>query len=104
MTNKTPHPTRSPDREADERFYHLRNTSVQLDNGRTIGNVTAFIRRNKNDGQHYVSFAECDARDQFNRKVGRVVARRKWFNGKRQPLNAAPSYESVADAFFKVVL
>ena len=76
---KKPHPTRSTDREADERFYHFQNVDLELENGRSVGNVTCFVRFDKKLGSHFASFAECDMRDQFNKRTGRVVARRKWF-------------------------
>lgn len=79
------HPfVKSPVREAHERVLHLRDVNMQYDNGRTVKNVTAFVRRI--DGVDYVSFAENDERDQFSRRVGRTVARRKWFQNKRVPL------------------
>jgi hypothetical protein len=87
---KKAHPHRSPDREANERFVHLREVDFPSRNGRVIGDVTAFIRTSRphggTPGVEYVSFAECDARDQFCRKTGRVVARRKWFQNKSVPL------------------
>ena len=79
VATAVPHPTRSPDREADERFFHFKNVDLELDNGRSVGNVTCFVRKDKKDGQYYASFAECDMRDQFNKRTGRTVARRKWF-------------------------
>lgn len=83
------HPTRSTNREADERFFHL-NVTGQIQ-GRTVKKVTAFSR--VRDGVTYVSFAECDSRDQFDRRVGRNVARRKWFAGKRYITKDKPEYE-----------
>lgn len=84
QAKKAVYPTRSPNREANERFVHLRNCNNDYPNGRMVNNVTAFIRTK--DGVDYVSFAECDSRDQFCRQRGRVVARRKWFRDKRVPL------------------
>jgi hypothetical protein len=101
---KKTYPTRSPDREANERFVHLRNCNNSYPNGRMVDNVTAFIRTI--DGVDYVSFAETDIRDQFCRKTGRVVARRKWFNGKRVLLvpggNAQEDrlYERALDTYY----
>lgn len=74
------HPTRSTDREADERFFHFKNVDQPFENGRVVGNVTCFTRRDKVTGKAYASFAECDERDQFNKRTGRTVARRKWFS------------------------
>ena len=110
------YPTRSPDREANERFVHLRNLpypgeGVGLKGDRTVTNVTAFVRNI--DGTEYVSFAECDSRDQFCRRTGRVIARRKWFNEKRTPLlegtrggtdpggNSSTLYDRVLDTYYE---
>lgn len=98
------HPTRSTNRERDERFFHLRNVNVHYDDGRCVRDVTAFTRRAE-DGTTYVSFAECDERDQFNRKRGRTVARRKWFSGKRYAMpivGEKPSYDLVLNAYTTV--
>lgn len=74
-----------------ERYHHLRyseGSTLEFDNGRKVANVTAFIREG-NDGKLYAAFAECDARDPFNRKRGRTVSRRKWFLSKRIPVDSA---------------
>ena len=80
--------------KADERYYHhkyqTKPTVGQRD--RQLSAVTAFARQDK-DGTWYVAYAECDSRDQFCRRVGRNVARRKWFAGKRTPLEEI-NYES----------
>jgi hypothetical protein len=79
------HPHRSTNREANERFVHLKGVNMEYDNGRLVRDVTGFVRTDK-DGQTYVSFAEGDSRDQFCKARGRTVARRKWFDGKSVPL------------------
>jgi hypothetical protein len=108
-TEQRPH--RSTNREANERFVHLNITYPGHDFGtkmdRKISHVTAFVRTK--DGVEYVSFAECDARDQFSRRVGRNVARRKWFAGKRtvlmtgyeflSPEKQMPLYDRVFDTW-----
>jgi hypothetical protein len=78
---------RSPNREANERFVHLRKVDRLYTNGRRVNNVTAFIRTI--DGEDFASFAENDERDQFCKRTGRNVARRKWFQGKRTLLQPA---------------
>lgn len=94
MSTNNSHPTRSTDREADERFFHLPGSDIPLgENGRVVNRVTAFSR--VKDGVTYVAFAECDSRDQFCRRTGRNVARRKWFAGKRYPTSAKPSYDEL---------
>lgn len=70
--------------DANERFIHLRNVNMAYENGRVVKDVTAFVR--VVNGKDFVSFAECDDRDQFCKAAGRNVARRKFFQGKRQPL------------------
>jgi hypothetical protein len=83
------HPHRST--KVKETYHHLRDVSVLVFGDkpgatRVVTSATAFIRPDKN-GQLYASFAECDSRDQFNRKVGRNVARRKWFAGSKVAVN-----------------
>lgn len=110
-TKRTPF-VRSPNREANERFVHLRNVNLVLPNKRTVKHVTAFIRTN--EGADFVSFAENDARDQFCKRTGRTVARRKWFVGKRVPLlrvenvdglanEPASLYETCLDTYYQSV-
>lgn len=70
-----------------ERYHHFRDADVEHDNGRVAAHVTAFVREG-DDGQMYASFAECDSRDQFNRKRGRTIARRKWFQKNYTPVNS----------------
>lgn len=76
-----------------ERYHHLRNVEIEYDNGRTVTNVTAFIRQD-DSGQWCASFAECDSRDHFDRRRGRCVARRKWFQGNRV-LVKSPEFDTV---------
>lgn len=54
----------------EELFFHVENDG------------TVFFRK-ENDGKWYGSIAMRSKRDQFCRKVGRCVARRKYFQGKR---------------------
>jgi hypothetical protein len=95
VLKKVTHPTRSTNRDADERFFHFRNVNMAYENGRTVRDVTAFIRRLP-DGTYAAAYAECDERDAFCRTRGRTVARRKWFAGKRTATFAErPSYEEL---------
>lgn len=93
-TEQRPH--RSTNREANERFVHFQPHSpghgFGINEDRNISHVTAFIRTK--DGVDYVSFAECDARDQFNRRRGRTIARRKWFDGKRVVLQDSQVWDN----------
>lgn len=79
-----------------ERYFHIRSFAVagKPSNPRGVQAITAFARQDK-DGKWYISQAECDYRDQFCRKTGRTVARRKWFAGKRTESPVEPTYESV---------
>lgn len=89
------HPTRSTDKERDERYYHFRNVEMDYDNGREVRDVTAFVRKDHDD-KYYVAYAECDARDGFCRRTGRTVARRKWFAKKRRVVDpAGVNYETL---------
>lgn len=100
MSAKVGHPTRSTNREADERFFHINTGELPVGRGRTVQRITAFTRTTP--GGTFVSFAECDSRDQFCKKVGRNVARRKWFAGKRYPIRNKPSYEAVVDSLAEI--
>lgn len=90
---KKPNPHRST--EVEEHFFHRRGLMLVSDKkqyeGRRVEAVTAFVR--PVDGVYYASYAECDSRDQFNRRRGRTVARRKWFAGKREEV-ASPTFEA----------
>lgn len=98
------HPHKSTTQQ--EEFYHKvwdNNSCCDIpgDDGevkRSIQAVTAFARKMGEDW--YVSYAECDWRDQFCKATGRVVARRKWFAGKNDLIHISnqerqPSYEAV---------
>lgn len=83
------------DKEAEEAGSEAEYTPRQ----RFIVAATAFARIDK-DNNWYVAIAECDHRDQFDRRVGRNIARRKWFNGKRELVGieagqTRPTYEQV---------
>lgn len=58
---------------------------------------TVFFRK-EDDGQWYCSGALCHNKDQFNRKTGRTVARRRYFNGMYSKVEGEPSYEYAAKA------
>lgn len=93
------HPHRSPDKDADEQFYHLRDVNQTYTNGRTVAHATAFVRKGA-DGLYAVAIAECDERDQFDRRRGRTVARRKWFQGKvLGRFTDRPDYAAVRAAY-----
>lgn len=102
---KKSHPHRST--TVPEFFFHMRDARIPRRNGRTVSDVTAFVRRGP-DGQLYATFAECDSRDQFDREVGRRTARRKWFTSESTPMivkpdaiRNAPRYEDVFAAYIK---
>jgi hypothetical protein len=69
--NKWPHKSTTH----EERYFHVRDY-----NG--FGNdATVFMRQT--DAKWEASVAFCHPKDNFSRKVGRNVARRKFFAGKR---------------------
>ncbi len=111
----------------NERYYHLteeRTRTVRKTDKKTgttkmvpiteqIGYATVFFRQEAPRAtaspteDWYASVALCDHRDQFTRRSGRAVARRKYFSGKfiRIPaIDAPPTYEMavvLADAALK---
>lgn len=86
LKKNTPHKSIT----AEERYYHIRNHANLLEG-------TVFLRKEKDD-KWYGSVAIRDNRDSPNKRIGRQVARRKYFNGKRVAVNTA-SYDE-AEALF----
>lgn len=81
------HPHKSTTHE--ERYFHLRDY-----NG-FGANATVFMRQ-EIGGQWYGSAAFCHVNDNFCRKVGRSVARRKYFGyGNRYPVEGPTSEEAM---------
>lgn len=87
---KPEHPYRSTTHE--EKFVHIAlydaNGVVCLPGTKhKCSHKTVFARKEVSGPgiieAWYASVAYCDARDQFSREVGRKVARRKYFSGKR---------------------
>lgn len=78
-----------------ERYFHIRHFGVsgKPTDPRGIQAVTFFARQDK-EGNWLISHAECDYRDQFCRKTGRTVARRKWFAGKRIACEVEPTFDA----------
>lgn len=74
----------------EERYFHIRDKDGCLEG-------TVFMRQEDN-GKWYGSVAIRDKRDQPVHRIGRQVARRKYFNGKRCPC-VTPSYDE-AEALF----
>lgn len=77
----------------DERFYHVK---IPLNNGAVHllqeKRATVFFRK-ESDGTVHASLALCHDNDQFNRRLGRTVSRRKYFQGKRHKVEEM-SYEA----------
>ena len=71
----------------EERYYHIDNEG------------TVFFRK-ENDGKWYASIALCDARDQFVRRIGRCVARRKYFAQPHKRFSVDEVSYEVADNLF----
>lgn len=68
----------------EERYYHVDNRA------------TVFFR--KEEGSWLGSLSLVHPKDQFSRKIGRNVARRKYFNGYKFYLtDNEPSYEAAVD-------
>ena len=79
-----------------EVFHHNRNPLDRvrsIDPLRIITAETYFVRLAP-DGKLYAAVAECSVLDQFSRKAGRSIARRKWFQGKRWEVTS-PKFEDV---------
>lgn len=104
---KVAHPHKST--TTPELYFHKtwKNEVLNIPTGnsegeRSIQAVTAFARKVGEDW--YVSYAECDWRDQFCKATGRTVARRKWFAGKKDKLEIdivsdRPTYEGVFETY-----
>lgn len=70
----------------DERFYHV--TVDGVEDGTKRG--TVFFR--KEPRGIFASVAVCHAKDQFSRRIGRNISRRKYFLGQFLPVKEM-SYE-----------
>ncbi len=68
-----------------ERYYHFNDPIL-------CG--TVFFRQEEDTGPWQASVAIVSDSDTFCRRIGRTVARRKYFAGKRTPLQDAPTYET----------
>lgn len=63
-----------------ERFYHFDVTSPENGSLAHVSNITVFIREDSPNSNFWnASVAACHSLDQFSRKRGRTVARRKYF-------------------------
>jgi hypothetical protein len=84
------HPHKSTTHE--ERFFHiLPGVDPLLDAFFTSPNcrfsgATAFVRR-EDDGNWYFTAALCSKLDQYCRRIGRQVARRRYFQEARHQIN-----------------
>lgn len=78
----------------DERFYHVKVVQIGYD---VSGDkrATVFFRK-ESDGTINASVALCHEKDQFSRRLGRAVSRRKYFQGKRHKVEEM-SYEVAED-------
>lgn len=79
----------------EERFYHIRSPF----NGHIIG--TVFFRK-ESDGKLGASVAIRSSLDPVNKRIGRQVARRKYFQGKRIPAEVM-SYEAAYNLYEHVL-
>lgn len=69
-----------------EYFFHINNEA------------TVFFRKETTGNQWQASVALRDPRDQFSRKAGRCVARRKYFQGKRFSVTIESDRPTYGDA------
>ena len=68
--------------ETQERFYHFKpalDPLLSLDGERLFEDPAGTVFMRKHGDYWYASVALCDPRDQFCRRTGRLVARRKFF-------------------------
>jgi hypothetical protein len=87
MTNTQNVVTQVPHRSNthDERFYHIQDGAVR---------GTVFFRKETPTDNWRASVSLCHPNDQFNRKTGRVVARRRYFEVRDVvDIDALPSFE-----------
>lgn len=88
-----------------ERFYHF-----IAERGHLIGNqnvvkpgkaITVFVRQEDDPQQWFATAASCHPNDNFCRKTGRTIARRKYFLQKNIYFigATAPTYEDIARTF-----
>lgn len=70
----------------EERYIHL---TVE---GPRIKNMTLFARK-EDDGTWYAAVSFCHKDDHFERRIGRQVARRRYFNKDRAILGKEFTYE-----------
>lgn len=98
--------------KADEYYFHIRayHTEEKLSGPTQVlstrGGGTVFMRKEK-DGEFYAGVALCHENDSFCKRIGRNVARRKYFSGRqckpaalgwRVMLGAGQKYPSYEDA------
>ncbi len=58
----------------EEKFFHF-----QTPDSKILKAITVFARK-EDDGRWYAAGAFCVKGDEFNRKIGRTVARRRYFS------------------------
>ena len=82
-----------------ERYYHFIRDDTLPGIHSKIKAVTAFAREEPaGDKQHwYISMAFCLEGDQFERKTGRQIARRKYFNFRRFYLGKEITYDKIVE-------
>lgn len=89
-SSATPAPTPHKSTTHEERFYHVTIDGVEDETKRG----TVFFR--KETRGIFAAVAVCHANDQFSRRIGRNISRRKYFRGQFTPVTEM-SYE-VAEA------
>jgi site-specific DNA-adenine methylase len=86
----------------EERFYHIRE---EFDyNGKRMKGATVFFR--KENGRWYYAVARCSSNDNWNKAMGRTIARRHYFQIRPEvtnllPQGMEPAYESAKAIAYK---
>lgn len=84
----------------EEQYYHVRIPDYDLVKGKWISGGTVFFRKEKTGW--VASVARCSVYDQFNRKKGRNVARRRYFLKGGKYVEGVPTYELAERLVFDV--
>jgi hypothetical protein len=96
------HPWKSTTHE--ERFYHFQGNK---DTGQKFKAMTVFARKETimDEPVWYMSVAFCVAGDQFEKRIGRQIARRKYFMGPqhRYVLGSEITFEGVKAGLYDVL-
>lgn len=80
----------------EERFVHFPEMEDHIPGyGENYPKAASAFCREESPGQWFVAFSFCVWEDQFSRKIGRQVARRRYFEKTREPIGPKFDYEVV---------